>query len=163
MDLMSIIGKAAARAELDEAEIDFLRNYRPDANAPAASGSPPEEFETLKTSLAEAAAERDRLRSELDGVRFRQQIDELAGRYRFSDRGYLEYLCRQNGVDPAEPEKCGEFINSLRERMPRFFRCELQGETLPDASNGNSGAAAANARTGELPLAELLMQAPVLD
>ena len=91
------------------------------------------ELAELRRRAEETGAERDAAQKELRGLRFRRRVDELADRYRFTDRDYLEYLCERGALEVDSPEQSEAFMEELRTRLPRFFKTELKpGAGLPD-------------------------------
>ena len=50
----------------------------------------------LRGSIQTLSTERDSARQELDSVKFKQSVSELAGKYNFTDQPYLEYLTAKN-------------------------------------------------------------------
>ena len=151
MDLMEIIGKAAAGEALSEAERARLAGFRPgDAGSSelekrnrelearieelekSALTEPEQlkrrydaELARLRESLESAGAERDAAKQELARIGFRRRIESIAQEHGFTDADYLEYLCARNRIDPESPEAAGAFLERLRESSPRFFKLDL--------------------------------------
>ena len=91
------------------------------------------ELAELRRRAEETGAERDAAQKELRGLRFRRRVDELADRYRFTDRDYLEYLCERGALEVDSPEQSEAFMEELRTRLPRFFKTELKpGAGIPE-------------------------------
>ena len=145
MDLSAILQKAAGGELLNDEERSFLREYRPGGE---------NEVGELKNQLQATISERDSIRSELDALRFRNSVSRLAGEYKFTDTGYLEYLCRKEGIDPASPDMSNDFMTKLRDTCPRFFKVEL-------ASGPDNSITAAAASDAPRSIAGMLAQVPV--
>lgn len=110
------------------------------------------ELAELRRRAEETGAERDAAQKELQALRFRRRVDELADRYRFTDRDYLEYLCERGALEIDRPEQADAFMEELRGRLPRFFKTELKpGAGLPETARPD----AADGRTASDPAAEL--------
>lgn len=110
------------------------------------------ELAELRRRADETGAERDAAQQELHQLRFRRRVDELADRYRFTDRDYLEYLCERGALEIEQPERAEAFMEELRGRMPRFFKTELKpGAGVPETALP----AAANGATASDPASEL--------
>lgn len=151
MDLMEIIGKAAAGEVLSEAERTALAGFRPGDSAPSALEKRNRELETrleeleksaltepeqlkrrfdtelsrLRENLKATGAERDAAQQELARVGFRRRVEHLAQEHGFSDPDYLEYLCGRERIDPELKEAVEPFLKNLRESSPRFFKLDL--------------------------------------
>lgn len=151
MDLMEIIGKAAAGVPLSETERAALAGFRPGDSDPSALEKRNRELEArleeleksaltepeqlkrrfdaemsrLRESLTAAGAERDAAKRELARVGFRRRIEQIAQEHGFSDADYLEYLCSRNRIDPESAETVEPFLKNLRESSPRFFKLDL--------------------------------------
>jgi len=151
MDLMEIIGKAAAGEVLSEADRAKLADFRPGDTDAAALEKRNHELETrleelektalseperlkrrfndemarLRESLELVGAERDAAKQELSQTNFRRSVEKIAREQGFSDADYLEYLCNRNRIDPASAETVEPFLKNLRESSPRFFKVDL--------------------------------------
>jgi len=151
MDLMEIIGKAAAGEVLSQEERTALAGFRPGDSDPSAlekrnrelearleeleksALTEPEQlkrrFDTelsrLRETLKAAGAERDAAKQELARIGFRRRIERIAQEHGFSDPDYLEYLCGRDRVDPESAEAVEPFLKNLRESSPRFFKLDL--------------------------------------
>ena len=145
MDLSIILQKAAGGELLSDEERSFLREYRPGGENEAGE---------LQNQLQTAISERDSIRAELDELRFRNSVSRLAGEYKFTDTGYLEYLCRKEGIDPASPDMSNDFMTKLRDSSPRFFKVEL----APGPDHSITASAASEAPRS---IAGMLAQVPV--
>ncbi len=151
MDLMQIIGKAAAGEALSEAERGVLATYRPGDVDSAALERRNRELETrleeleksaltepqqlkrrfeteltrLRENLKATGVERDAMKQELARVSSRRRIEHLAQEHGFVDTDYLEYLCCRDRIDPESQEVVEPFLKTLRENSPRFFKLNL--------------------------------------
>lgn len=117
------------------------------------------ELNRLRGSLQTLSAERDSARQELDSVKFRQNISELAGKYNFTDARYLEYLASKDSIALEDPEKVKEFMESLKEASPKLFKLELRpgGGSNPGPGSGATGFLSAK---NEGDVAKMLQNAP---
>ncbi|MFA6102385.1 MAG: hypothetical protein WCV67_10980 [Victivallaceae bacterium] len=98
------------------------------------------ELNRLRGSLQALSTERDSARQELDSMKFRQNVTELACKHNFTDPQYLEYLTARSGVALEDPDKVKEFMDALKETSPKLFKLELRPG---GGSNPGSGAGAA--------------------
>jgi len=98
------------------------------------------ELNRLRGSLQTLSTERDSARQELDSMKFRQNVTELACKHNFTDPQYLEYLTARSGVALEDPDKVKEFMDALKETSPKLFKLELRPG---GGSNPGSGAGAA--------------------
>ena len=117
------------------------------------------ELNRLRGSLQTLSAERDSTRQELDSMKFRENVADLAGRYNFTDQQYLEYLTAKNGVALENPDKVEEFMNALKETCPKLFKIELRpgGGSNPGSGAGTAGFLSAKA---EGDVTKMLQNAP---
>jgi len=117
------------------------------------------ELNRLRGNLQTLSTERDSARQELDSVKFRQNITELACKHNFSDPLYLEYLAAKNGIPLEDTEKVKGFMDSLKETSPKLFKLELRpgGGSNPDSGTGTSGFLSAKA---EGDVTKMLQNAP---
>lgn len=117
------------------------------------------ELSRLRGNLQTLSVERDSTRQELDSMKFRQNVAELAGRYNFTDQQYLEYLTAKNGIALEAPDKVEEFMNALKETSPKLFKLELRPGS---GSNPGSGAVAAGflSAKAEGDVTKMLQNAP---
>lgn len=185
MDLMEIIGKAAAGEALSEAERARLADFRPgDAGSSELEKrnrelesrleeleqtalSEPErlrrkydaELAKLRETLKNVGAERDAAKQEIARIGFRSRVDRIAQEQGFSDADYLEYLCTQNHINPESAEAIDPFMKSLRERSPRLFRVDLTpgAPELPPVPPPVSGGRASGG------IASLLAEVPAIN
>jgi hypothetical protein len=88
----------------------------------------PENKELLET-IDQLKAERDSAKKSLDDMIFKNHVAELADNYSFSDKDYLEYLCKTNNVDFADAASSKNFMNKLQLDSPKFFKINLQSGT----------------------------------
>ena len=93
------------------------------------------QMDTMKRQLAQLQQERDDAVTAHGELEFRHRVGDLAGRNRFADADYLGFLARRHKVDLNDEAATGEFIDSLRESCPKFFRVETAG----GAGSGNGG------------------------
>jgi chromosome segregation ATPase len=117
----------------------------------------------LRGSIQTLSTERDSARQELDSVKFKQSVSELAGKYNFTDQPYLEYLTAKNGVALEDPDKVDEFMNGLKETSPKLFKLELRpgggSNPAPGSGSGDTGFLSAKA---EGDVTKMLLNAPVV-
>jgi chromosome segregation ATPase len=117
------------------------------------------ELTRLRGSLQTLSTERDSTRQELDSMKFRQSVTELAGKYNFTDQQYLEYLTAKNSVALEDPDKVKEFMDALKETSPKLFKLELRpgGGSNPGSGSGTAGFLSAKA---EGDVTKMLQNAP---
>ncbi len=150
MSLALAIRKAATGETLSDAEREILQNFHPDEQI--------QELETLRSACQSAGEERDLARRELDDLRFRQEVTELANHHGFADPDYLGYLCRRREIAPGDATSVEPLLDELRKQSPRLFRLDLQpGSGTPPARHA---APAVPAATGADYLTELIGGAP---
>ena len=92
--------------------------------------------ELLKT-IEQLQAERDCAQKSLDDMIFKNHVAELADSYSFSDKGYLEYLCKINNVDLDDHDSSRNFMLKLQNDTPKFFKLKLQSGTGVPADTGD--------------------------
>lgn len=116
------------------------------------------ELAALRRQAETAGSERDAARQELNRLRFRSQVDRLAEKHNFTDRGYLEYLCGKAGIEPADDEAADAFMKKLREQSPRFFKLDLTpGPGVPASASPASAAPVSDPAEA---IARMLKEAP---
>ena len=98
------------------------------------------ELNRLRGSLQTLSTERDSARQELDSMKFRQNVTELACTHNFTDPQYLEYLTARDGIALDDTDRVEEFMNGLKETCPKLFKLQLRPG---GGSNPGSGAGAA--------------------
>ena len=84
------------------------------------------EKERLELDIKNISLERDRLRESHDKLLRQQMVRELAGKYRFSDADYLDYLASRENIDLADEEACSKFIEKMRFEKPGSFESTLK-------------------------------------
>ncbi len=84
------------------------------------------EINQLKKNIKLLAEERDGHRDELQKIKFRSRVTDIAGHYQFNDPEYLEYLLGKNQLDAEDPEQVKDFMARIREEMPRHFKVQLR-------------------------------------
>jgi hypothetical protein len=85
-----------------------------------------EELNSLKKSLEITVGERDSALKKLDDYVYLDNVGKIAADYKFSDKKYLEYLCRQNGIDCTATESFVPFMEELKKSSPKFFNVNLR-------------------------------------
>jgi chromosome segregation ATPase len=115
------------------------------------------ELNRLRGSLQALSTERDSARQELDSMKFRQNVTELACKYNFTDPQYLEYLTVKGGVALEDSDKVKEFMDSLKETSPKLFKLELRPGGGSNPGIGTSGFLSAKA---EGDVTKMLQNAP---
>jgi len=117
------------------------------------------ELNRMRGSLQTLSTERDSARQELDSMKFKQNVTKLAGKYKFTDSQYLEYLTAKSGVALEDPDKVKQFMDELRETSPKLFKLELRpgGGSNPGSGAGDSGFLSAKA---EGDVTKMLQNAP---
>ena len=85
-----------------------------------------EELNSLKKSLEITVGERDSALKKLDDYVYLDNVRKIADDYKFSDKKYLEYLCRQNGIDCTSAESVAPFMEELKKNSPKFFNVNLR-------------------------------------
>ncbi len=117
------------------------------------------ELNRLRGSLQTLSTERDSARQELDSMKFKQNVAKLAGKYKFTDSQYLEYLTAKSGVALEDPDNVKQFMDELRETSPKLFKLELRpgGGSNPGSGAGDAGFLSAKA---EGDVTKMLQNAP---
>ncbi|MCP3967475.1 MAG: hypothetical protein GY750_07100 [Lentisphaerae bacterium] len=111
----------------------------------------------MRNDISDLTSERDSVRQELESVKFRQQISKLAGKYRFSDPDFLEYLIRKNDVSVENEEQLEGFIDELKQTNPKHFRVEVRSGAGSRVGGQEAGFVAAE-KSGDI--AGMLENAP---
>ena len=88
----------------------------------------PEQQELLNT-IEQLKSERDSAEKTLNDMIYKNHVAELADSYSFSDKNYLEYLCKQNKVDFTDSAISKNFMEKLQSDSPKFFKVNLQSGT----------------------------------
>ncbi len=152
MELMTVIRKAAGGEPLTDEEKSFLGSYqvptRPESERNreltatieqltakietlenqnlAEPDRRQKELTQLKKNIELLTRERDGHRDELNKIKFRSQVAEIAGHYNFNDPEYLEFLVGKSQVAIDDQEQIKEFMGRVREELPRHFKIELR-------------------------------------
>lgn len=113
--LSDIIPKAEISGENRKMLTDWLNQFE---KAP--------DNQELFEQIEQLKAERDSARKSLNDMIFKNHVARLAETYSFSDKGYLEYLCRINEIDFDDAERSKEFMNRLQSDSPKFFKINMQ-------------------------------------
>ena len=130
------------RAELEQfdpeklvSELDELRSRVAEAER---------EKEQLELDIRSVTLERDQLRESRDRLLRSQMVRELAGKHRFSDPDYLDYLAAKESVDLNNPEACSDFIERMRLAKPESFETTLKSGSGSGISSAVKSAAPAD-------------------
>lgn len=134
------------RAELEQfdpeklvSELDELRSRVAEAEREKLS-----EKEQLELDIRSVTLERDQLRESRDRLLRSQMVRELAGKHRFSDPDYLDYLAAKESVDLNDPEACSDFIERMRLAKPESFETTLKSGSGSGISSAVKSAAPAD-------------------
>jgi chromosome segregation ATPase len=84
------------------------------------------ELKRLRENIRSVSRERDDVQKELESVKFRKQVADIAGRYRFSDSEYLEYLVGKNNIALDDTAAVEKFMEDLRESSPKHFILDMK-------------------------------------
>ena len=103
-----------------------------------------EELDSLKKSLEVTVGERDSALKKLDDYVYFDNVSKIAADYKFSDKKYLEYLCRQNDIDCTAQESFVPFMEELKKNSPKLFNVNLRagvnhGESRKNTDYNSSG------------------------
>lgn len=93
----------------------------------------PREQQLLNT-IEQLTTQRDNAERSLTDLIYKNNVAELAEKYAFSDKNYLEYLCKINKIDFDDDAVAKNFMNKLHDDAPKFFKPNLQAGTGVDPS-----------------------------
>lgn len=151
MKVADLIAKAIAENEnlnadekkiLQELDIDKLND----------------ELNSLRESLEATADERDSALKKLDDFIYQDNVGKIAADYRFSDKKYLEYLCRQNNINCTDAASFSPFMEQLKKNSPKLFNVNLKAGCNLNESRKGIDYGANNAHD----IVSMLKQAPEL-
>ncbi|MEG2075080.1 MAG: hypothetical protein RRY34_01150 [Victivallaceae bacterium] len=92
-------------------------------NAPA----PEQEIiSTLKNALKNSESQQLSLQQKYDSLIRRRNVEQLATKHKFADVDYLDFLLNKEQIPSDNAECCDNFINTLRQKAPRYFNNELK-------------------------------------
>lgn len=136
MSVKSIIAKlldnqplnVLERAELEQFDPDKITGELEELRSRAAEAEREKlgEKERLELDIKNISAERDQLKISHDRLLRNQQVRELAGKSRFTDADYLDYLAARENVDLADEQACADFIEKMRQEKPGSFEATLK-------------------------------------
>ena len=127
MNIKEILAEIVPKAELSDENRKTLSDWLDQFE------KTPTEEELLNT-IGQLQAERDSARKSLEDMIYKDHVAKLADSYSFSDKGYLEYLCKLNNIDFADSTGSKNFMNKLLNESPRFFQLKLQSGTGGNAN-----------------------------
>lgn len=122
MNIKEILSEIVPKAELSDENRKTLSDWLDQFE------KAPSEQDLLNT-IEQLQAERDSARKSLDDMIYKDHVAKLAETYSFSDKGYLEYLCKLNNIDFADSTSSKNLMNKLLSDSPRFFKIKLQSGT----------------------------------
>ena len=130
MNIKEILAEIVPKAELSDENRKALTDWLEQ------TGNVHEHEDLLKT-IEQLQNERDCAQKSLNDMIFKNHITELAENYSFSDKSYLEYLCKVNNIDLADNDCIRKFMLKLQSETPKFFKIKLQSGTgnPPPANN----------------------------
>ena len=99
------------------------------------------EKERLELDIRNISLERDRLKESHDKLLRQQMVRELAGKNRFSDADYLDYLATRENIDLNDEEACTKFIEKMRTEKPGSFESTLKSGSGSGIASAMQGAA----------------------
>ena len=119
---------ALERAELEQFDPDKLAGELESLRSRAAEAEREKlgEKERLELDIKNISAERDNLKKSHDRLLRNQLIRELAGKNRFPDADYLDYLAAKENVDLTDAQACAAFIEKMRQEKPDSFEVTLK-------------------------------------
>ena len=98
------------------------------------------EKERLELDIRNISLERDRLKESHDKLLRQQMVRELAGKNRFSDADYLDYLATRENIDLNDEEACTKFIEKMRTEKPGSFESTLKSGSGSGIASAMQGA-----------------------
>ena len=122
MNIKEILAEIVPKAELSDENRKTLSDWLD------CFEKVPENQELLKT-IEQLTAERDSVKNSLDDLIYKNHVAELAETYSFSDKGYLEYLCKLHNLDFADAANSKKFMEQLQNDTPKFFKQNLKAGT----------------------------------
>lgn len=93
----------------------------------------PKEQQLLNT-IEQLTAQRDNAEKSLNELLYKNNVAALAEKYSFSDKGYLEYLCKLNNIDFTDDAVSKNFMLKLQSDAPKFFKPVLQAGSGVDST-----------------------------
>lgn len=116
------------RAELEQFDPDKLSGELEELKARNAEVERAKlsEKEQLELDIRNISEERDQLKKSHERLLRNQMIRDLAGKNRFSDADYLDYLAEKENVDLGNEDACSAFIEKMRELKPEAFEATLK-------------------------------------
>lgn len=114
------------------------------------------EIKSLQESLKALELERDTAKKQLDDHVYRGNVVKLAERYNFSDKNYLEYLCRQRNINCDDALSYEPLLEELKTSSPKLFNLNLKAGYNLNETTQNSTISAHDNRD----IISLLTQAP---
>ena len=152
MAIKNLISKLLEHQELSAAERSELEAFDPDGLSGELENLRSKVIESEREKLGEKerleldiknlSLERDQLKEAHEKLLRRQTVSELAGKNRFSDADYLDYLISRENIDLNDEAACCKFIAKLRMEKPGAFESGLK-------SGSGSGIASAMQNAGE--------------
>ena len=150
MSIKQLISKLLDNGELSASEREELAAFDPDKlfceleelkmKAEESERSKLGEKERLELDIKTLMLERDKLKASHEELLRRQAVRELAGKYRFSDADYLDYLLKKESINTADEQACAEFIEKMQLEKPDSFELTLKsGSGIVPAGKAGSG------------------------
>lgn len=127
MNIKEILSEVVKSAELSDENRKTINDWLDQFE------NVPQEQQLLNT-IEQLTAQRDNAERSLNDLVYKNNVAELAEKYSFSDKGYLEYLCKLNNIDFADDAGSKDFMNKLRNDAPKFFKPILQSGSGVTAS-----------------------------
>ena len=112
---------------------------------------------SLRESLEIANGEKESALKQLADHIYTDNVSKIAADYKFSDKKYLEYLCRQNNIDCTDAGSFTPFMEELKKNSPKLFSVNLKAGCNPLESSKNI-----NSIGNERDIAAMLKMAPEL-
>ncbi len=154
MKLKELIARALRREELNALERAELENFDPDAlreKLDELERSRLSREEALQRDLEAAAAEREQLRAERDGLLRKNRIAAIAADCGCTDPEYLDFLAGRQTVDINDPAAVAKFVARTERDSPHCFRSRLRpGSGTPATSAAGAGNEAVPDRIGAI-------------
>ncbi len=160
MDISVLIRKTVkgeALSEPEKAALLALADRRQESGGDDAGTELEARINQLQDALAQTGAERDTANTELQSLKRKNSVGELARNAGFEDPGYLEYLLVQQQIDPADEHAALAAVAELRKSSPKLFCIPLKSGAGSTPSTEPRVPPADGSATG---LAELLRHAP---
>ena len=104
----------------------------------------------LQKELEAASKQRDENAKELETLKFKAAVGEIAKKYNFSDADYLGYRLRSADISLDDESGVGGFIKTLEQSSPQLFASSAKSGGGTASGHQASTIDAAKARLAEL-------------